>query len=77
MNLATFLSAIQEQYPDNEIIMISFDIPATRGAAENQKNRVKIQFEGTPIFWSAEYTPQANAIAVFGVGKTLHKIIQL
>lgn len=77
MKLTTFLNLIQEQYPDNEIVMISFDLPATRGNAQNEKNRVKIQFEGTPIFWSAEYTPQANAIAVFGVGKTLHKIIQL
>lgn len=77
MNLTTFLNLIQEQYPDNEIVMISFDIPATRGDAQNQKNRVKIQFENMIIFWSAEYNPQLNAIVVYGGNGAMHKIINL
>jgi hypothetical protein len=76
MKLFEFLEAIQKEYPENEIIMISFTTDGRKGSKETQ-TEVNFQIDGSPFFWKAEYFEHRNEIHTFGPKGVLHKIINL
>lgn len=77
MNLSTFLTKIQKEYPDNEIVMIQFVPPTFRGGDEKQREKVQFKIDGTEIYWSAEYKRYNNVIEVYGPTKGISRIINL